>query len=416
MSRGQTPNAKGEIVHTSNFPRNTSPKPCSSFLRSHTQPKSRRNLRSRYANMMESIRSRTGRSVSSDSGSISTRRTRSSSITSPLLLTTPYQDSDHGRLGTEFSILKFGAPKSQTQQVALPRILALPPWLQDTITELGPSHPLGAVFPALHDSGVPEPGIATHSPKVSPDYPVLQRAHPNDANWSFRFPSTLPRTPLPRLHQPDSDTSSNEPRPPSIHYPLYPNNSLLHLRSGSPASPVGGLTRPDVFPTPTTYPSPTAPTKAANTAHISAHISGLKTAPPSASSSNRDPTEPISSTPRRKAEYDGVFTYAPSYADSAAALSPPQPFFFERPVQAYFDSPTEDPVSSDPFELDDYDPFKLDPEECKNLSFKWAPFYCEPGSADVTSTSAPSSDENTGEVRLVSDGSDHDLAHPYRCC
>ena len=43
-------------------------------------------------------------------------------------------------------------------------------------------------------------------------------------------------------------------------------------------------------------------------------------------------------------------------------------------MRVYFDSPIEDPISSDPLEQMDYDPFKLDLEECKNLSFKWTPF------------------------------------------
>ena len=90
-----------------------------------------------------------------------------------------------------------------------------------------------------------------------------------------------------------------------------------------------------------------------------------------------------------------MFRYNPSQADSTVDLLPPQPFAFERPIRTYFDSPTEDPIGSDPLELDDHDPFKLDPEECKNLGFKWAPFDYELRSADIPETNAQSHDADS---------------------
>lgn len=341
-------------------------------MRSHSQPKPRRNLRSRYANMMESIRSRSDRPGSSDSGGFTTRRTHSSSITSPSSLTnttTPYQDTDHGRLGSGFSILKLEVPRSQAPQSSLPKILALPPWLQDTITELDTSHPLRAVFPALRDAS--DPGSVKHPLESPPDYLVSRSAHPNDANQPFRFPSTPPRIPS-RACQPDSDTSSEEPQPFPTHYPIYHNNPLLHLQSGSHTPCVGALPQPGACPTAAnSYPSSFAPINLADTAHIS----GLETTPLSASSLNQDPPDPVSPALRCGFEYDGVFRYNPSQTDSPTTAPPPsQPFVFERPIRVYFDSPIEDPISSDPLEPNDYDPFKLDPEEYKNLSFKWASF------------------------------------------
>jgi hypothetical protein len=360
--------------------------PCRSFLRSRSQPKPRRNLHSRYKNMMESIHSRSERAGSSDSGSFTTRRTRSSSITSPSFLTNPtapHQDSDHGRLGTGFSILKLEAPRSQTPQAPLPKILALPPWLQDTITELDISHPLRVTFPTPHDTS--NAGAVEHSLENPSDCPMPRRAHPDDADRFFRFPS------IPRIHsrvrQPDSDTSSDELRPLSSNHPSYRNNTLLHLRPGSPTPSISALSQPEgAFPTATnSYPSSSARVNTSDTTHIS----DIKTVPSSASSLNRDPSDRAFPAPPCNPEYDGIFRYNPSQSDSATALPPSQPFVFERPVRVYFDSPIEDPVGSDPLEPNDYDPFKLDPEEYKNLGFKWAPFDLQTGTRRELMTDEP---------------------------
>ena len=378
-SRDQTSNTKGETARAHVFPRNiSSPIPCRSFLRSRSQPKPRRNLRSRYATMMESIGSRSARSVSSDSGSFTTRRARSSSIASPSSFTNPtntHQDSDQGRLGTGFSVLKHGVSKSQTPHATFPKILALPPWLRDTITELGASHPLRAVFPTFHDAS--DSGVAKHPPENSSNHPTSQHARPSGANWPFRLPSTPPRIPPPRPPQPGSNTSSEEPQPFSTHYHLYHNDPLLHLRPGSPTPSIDALTQSEgVYSTAAnTRPSPSAPIRVANTAHIP----GSKTTPFASSSLSHNQSGPVSPAPRHNAEEDCVFRYNPSLADSAVAVPPNHPFVFERPIRVYFDSPIEDPISSDPSESGDHDPFKLDPEECKNLNFKWTPFDLRAG-------------------------------------
>ena len=381
-------------------------------MRSRSQPKPRRNLRSRYANMMESIRSRSERAESSDSGSFTTRRTRSSSITSPSSLTdptTPHQDSDHRRLGTGFSILKAEAQRSQTPQASLPKILALPPWLQDTIAELDASHPLRAVFPTLHDTS--NPGVVEHSLGNPHDCPAPPHAHPTDANQLIRFSST-PRIQS-RACQPDSDTSSDEPRPFSSNYPLYHNNSLLHLHSGSRTPSVGALSQSrGALPTATnSYPSSSARTDVTN----AMHIFDSETAPRFALSLNPDPPDRAFPTPRCNLEYDGVFRYNPSQADSTTVTPVPQPFGFERPIQVYFDSPIEDPVGSDPSEPNDYDPFKLDPDEYKNLSFKWAPFDPQSGTRRELTEGEPEINARppVSDEVPVSDGSSYDLAHPH---
>lgn len=362
---------------------------------------------------MESILPTSDRPGSSDSGGFTTRRTRSSSITSPSSLTsptTPNQDTNHRRLGTGFSILKLEMPRSQAPQASFPKILALPPWLQDTVTELDASHPLRAVFPVLHDAS--DPGGVKHSLESPLDYRTPRPAHPNDANRPSRFPSTPPRIPS-RACQPDSDTSSEEPQPFPTHYPMYHNYPLLHPRSGSLTPCVDVLPQPGACPTAAnSYPSPSAQTNLAETAHIS----GLETIPLSASSLNHDSPDTVSPAPRRGVEYDGVFRYNPSQTDSPTTAPPPsQPFVFERPIRVYFDSPIEDPISSDPLEPNDYDPFKLsDPEEYKNLSFKWTPFDLqtrtrkEPTAGELeTNTRSPGTDEV-----IVPGGSSYDLAHP----
>ena len=369
---------------------------CRSFLRSHSQPKPRRNPGSRYAKMMATIRSRSERTGSSDSGSLTTRRARSSSIPSPSSQTnptSPYQNSDHGRLGTGFSILKPEESRSRISQASSPKILALPPWLQDTITELDPSHPLRVVFPTLHDA--PDPGIVNHSFENSLGHQNPRSTHPNDANRSFRFPPT-PRIQSKACH-PDSDTSSDELKPTSPNYPLYRNNSLLHLRSGSPSLSIGVLSQSgDVFPTATApYPSSSARINVAD-----AHTSDFETTPLSASSSNHDPPDRVFPSPRRNVEYDGIFRYNPPQTVSTTGLPPPQPFIFERPIQVYFDSPIEDPIGSDPLEPHDHDPFKLDLDEYKNLGFKWAPFDLQTGIAGRE----PTTDEPETSAR--SPGSD----------
>lgn len=364
--------------------------------------------------MMESIRSGSERARSSDSGSFTTRRTRSSSITSPSSLTNPtapHQDSDHGRLGTGFSILKLEASKSQTPQVSLPKISALPPWLQDTITELDVSHPLRAIFPTSH--GASNPGVVDHSlgNPGPPDGPMPRHAHPDDAERPFRFTSVPPIQSGAR--QPDSDTSSDELQPFSSNYPLYRNNSLLHLRSGSPSLSISALSQPEgAFSTATnSNPGSSVRTNVADTAHIF----DPETAPLSASSLNRDAFDRVLPVPPRNLEYDGIFRYNPSQTDLATVHPPSQSFVFERPIQVYFDSPIEDPVGSDPSEPNDYDPFKLDPDEYKNVSFKWTPFDLQTRarrelttSGLKTSARSPVSDEV-----LVSDGLGCELAHPH---
>ena len=384
--------------------------PYRSFLRSRSQPKPRRNLHSRYADMMESIRSRSGRAGSFDSGSFTTRRTRSSSITSPSSLTNPtapHQDSDHGRLGTGFSILKLEASRSQTPQVSLPRISALPPWLRDTITELDVSHPLRAIFPTSHDAS--NPGVVDRSLGDPPDGPMPRHAHPDDAERPFRFTSA-PRIQS-EARQPDSDTSSDELRPFSSNYPLYHNNTLLHLRSGSPSLSIDSQPEGAFLTATNSNPSSSARANAADTAHIF----GPETVPLSASSLNHDASDRVFPNPPRNLEHDGIFRYNPFQTDSATVLSPSQSFVFERPIQVYFDSPMEDPVGSDSSEPNDYDPFKLDPDEFKSLSFKWAPFDPQTGTRRELTTGEPKTSArlSVSDEVLVSDGPGCELAHPH---
>ena len=339
------------------------PKPFRSFLRSRSHPKPRRNLRSRYANMMESIHPRADRRSSSDCGSSTARRTRSFSIPSPSSLTnptTPYQD--RGKLGTGFSVLKSETSRNQTPGVSSLKILGLPPWLQDTITELDASHPLRAVFPTIPN--VSDSTIIEHSLENQPDYPTPRSGD----NRPFFFPSTPPRIPSKARHQ-GSDTSSDEPREFSAHYPLY-HNSLLHLQPGSPTLSAGAHSRAGVaLPIPShSRPSSPALTNVTKTPHIC----GSETTPLPASSSNCN-IQPQFSPARRNPECDDIFRYDPSRADQTTVPSP-KPFVFQKPTPVYFDSPIEDPISSDPLEQNDYDPFRLGPEECNNLSFKWTPF------------------------------------------
>ena len=318
--------------------------------------------------MIESINPRPNRSSSSDCGSVTARRARSSSLTTPSSLTnptTPYQDSDRGRLGAGFSILKPMVSRvTETPHASAPKITALPPWLQETITELNVSHPLRVVFPALH---VSDHRVDNHPPEKPPESPVSSR---HSVNRPFLFPSAPPQIPS-TTRLPDSD-SSDELQEPSPRYPLYHNTSLLHLRPGSPVPSIGALSQPEVvFPTaPDSHPSPSALTNLTKTPHIC----GFKTPPPLASSRNRNPHDPVSPGMRHDAESDNIFRYDTSQADLQTTLPPSEPFFFERPARAYFDSPIEDPMSSDPLEPNDHDPFKLDPEEYKSLGFKWAPF------------------------------------------
>lgn len=359
--------------------------------------------------MMESIRSKSERTGSSDSGSCTTRRIRSSSIASPSSLTdptTPHRNFDHGRLGTGFSILK--PPRSQAPRAPLTKILALPPWLQDAVTELDASHPLRAVFPAPRD--VSDPSIFECSLDSSPDPSISQYANPNiDVNRSLYSPSTSRIQP--GTCQLDSDTS-DELRPFPPNNPLY-HNPLLHLRCGPPTPSVSALPQLEMtLPAITIpYPSPSRRIATANTAHIF----DLETVPLSASSLNHNPPDRVSPAPPRNLEYDGVFRYNPSQVDSTTAPPSFQPFVFERPIRVYFDSPTEDPVGSDPLEPDDHDPFRLDPDECKNLDFRWAPFDPQTGTLREpmgieaeTNTPLPAPDEV-----LTSDGSNHSLAHPF---
>lgn len=375
----------------------SSPQLHRSFLRSRSQPKPRRDLRSRYAHMMESINPKSEFAGSSDSGSATARRTRSSSIaTSPLLTnpTTPYRDSGHGRLGTEFSILKPMMSKNQASQAPFPKILTLPSWLQDTITKLDSSHPLCAVFPALHCA--PEPDVVLHPSGDPPDDPTSQRG----VNWSSPFLS-LPSRDSSRARLPDSDTS-DEPQKSLMHRPLYHNDSLLPLRSESPAPPIGGISHTEIaFPTTSdSWTSSSVPTKATR----DPHICGFENPPSPASPSNRNPHDPCSPA-RHDAECD-VFRYDPSQTDLTTALSPSEPFVFEKPTRVYFDSPIEDPISSDPLEPGDYDPFKLDPEEYKNLGFKWAPFVPRTGmresSMGVSETNSHESTDSQGDLRCRS--------------
>lgn len=320
---------------------------------------------------MESIHPRSRRSGSSDDcGSFATRRTRSSSITSPTSLTdptTPYQDSDNGRLGSEFSILRPTASISRTTRVSPPKILALPSWLRNTVTGLEASHPLRAVFPTLrHDA--PDSTVAERSPEDLPNYQIPRHG----SNQPFCFPST-PRTSS-KGRLPNSDTSSDEPQTFSAYHPPYHNDSLLYLRSGSPIHPASASPHSEVatFHTPSNpHPSPSTLINVTKTTHIC----GFETPPHPASSSNHDLHDPASPATQPDVGCDDVFRFNLSQADFTPVQVPSfKPFVFERPTRVYFDSPIEDPISSDPLEPSDYDPFKLDPEEYKNIGFKWAPF------------------------------------------
>ena len=359
--------------------------------------------------MMESIHPRANRRGSSDCGSSTARRTRSSSIPSPSSLTNPtasYQD--RGNLGNGFSVLKSETLKNQTPEVSSLKILGLPPWLQDTITELDVSHPLRAVFPTLPN--VADPTIVEHSLENQPSYPTPRSGH----NRPFFFPSTPPRIPS-KAHRQGSDTSSDEPREFSAHYPLY-RNSLLHLQPGSPTLSAGVRSQPEVsLPIPS-HPRPSSP--ALINVTKTPHICGSETTPLPASSSNPN-TRPQFSPTRRDPERDDIFRYDPSRADPTTALSPSKPFVFEKPTRVYFDSPIEDPISSDPLEQNDYDPFKLDPEECNNLSFKWTPFDLRtrerraPTAGELETGIQP---PDTDEVILFDAQSSQDPAHPIRLC
>jgi hypothetical protein len=95
-------------------------------------------------------------------------------------------------------------------------------------------------------------------------------------------------------------------------------------------------------------------------------------------------------------ECDDIFRYDPSQADFTTPVHPPsEPPSFERTTRVYFDSPVEDPLSSDPLEPSDHDPFKLDPEECKRLGFKRTPFDRKTGMRGGTTSGEP---EASGEL------------------
>jgi hypothetical protein len=359
--------------------------PCRTFLRSHSQPKPRRNLRSRYRDMMESIHPSSDRSGSSDRASYMTRRTRSSSTTSHTSLTnptTPYQDSDNGRLGSRFSILKPTASRSQTPHVSIPKIMTLPSWLQDTIINLDASDPLRAVFPTLH--GVSDPTLVDRSSENAPDYQIPRHG----ASQSFCSRSTPPIPSRARL--PDSDTSSDEPQGfPAHNYPLYNNDFLLHVQPGSPITPTGA------FPAASNYhPSPSALINVARAPDICA---GFQATALPASSPNyilHDPVSPPAAA-QRDVECDDIFRYDPYQADFITPVLPPfEPPGFERTTRVYFDSPIEDPINSDPLDPSDHDPFKLDPEEFKRLGFKWTPFDRKMGMEEGTTSGEP---ETSGE-------------------
>jgi hypothetical protein len=62
-------------------------------------------------------------------------------------------------------------------------------------------------------------------------------------------------------------------------------------------------------------------------------------------------------------------SFVPHYEDDLFELemsTAPQP-----PIRVYFDSPLEDPTSSDPMEPEEYELFEIDPEK---LDFRWMPF------------------------------------------
>jgi hypothetical protein len=95
-----------------------------------------------------------------------------------------------------------------------------------------------------------------------------------------------------------------------------------------------------------------------------------------ASSSNHILHDPASSPPsvQHDVECDDIFRSGPSQDFTTLVLSPSEPPGFERTTRTYFDSPIEDPVSSDPLQPSDHDPFKLDPEGYKRLCFRWTSF------------------------------------------
>lgn len=410
MGQDWIPNRKGKVAKALRlfiYINNLSPNLCRPFLRSRSQSKPRRNLRSRYENMIESIRPRSDRPGSSDCGSFTTRRrTRSSSITSPTFPTnptTPYQASDHGRLGRKFSILKPTTSRSQVQDGSLPKILALPSWLQDTIAELDGSHPLRAVFPTLRNDS--DPTVADGFDGNLSDFQTPRHG----VTQSLCLPPTpRSRTP-PRTRLPYSDTSSDELQTLSARYSLYHDDSMLCLQSGPPTPSIDTFCHPEVA-----FPTTSIPSASINVTGTP-HICGFEATSLSASSLNHNLHDTVSPAAQRDDECDGVFRYDPSQAD---LTTPSKPFVFERLTGVYFDSPIEDPINSDPLEPSDcdHDPFKLDPEEYKNLGFKWAPFTPQTGLRRDPMSSEPETSAKplgAGEVIASGNQSSHDWSNPH---
>jgi hypothetical protein len=154
-----------------------------------------------------------------------------------------------------------------------------------------------------------------------------RRAHPNDVNWSFHFPSTPPRFLYPG--------SSARLR----HLFRWNRNRFLRTILCIITTPCSicdpDLLLPPLVLSPQEVPSPllqiliqvlSAPIKMdEHRAYIRVQNYASPCFIP-----NHDPPDPISPTPTRNVEYDGVFRYNPSQTHSLIGATPPsQPFVFE---------------------------------------------------------------------------------------
>ncbi|KAJ7072337.1 hypothetical protein C8F01DRAFT_1243396 [Mycena amicta] len=277
------------------------------------------------------------------------RRARSASSTSGSSVPkTPVDEYDihHGRLGPEFSVLKLaanmwdGSSSDSCEQPAPPPHVPLPPWLADTFSTLGPTHPLRLLLPR------------TTRTEAGP-IPLTEHDAISDLSDEAHFPV------LENDFEPETRSRSTSPMPFSTAGPCstisYPIDSILFADDQLPFSVPGprSILPNAKAPALSDYLSP--PQQSDALILPSRNLPGYNS-PPSAPS-------PFEESMPEITDYLSDLDDIPLIPTLGASCTPVSGYNARHAI--YFDSPAEDPVHSDPLEVG---------YELESLDFKWKPF------------------------------------------
>lgn len=395
-------------------------------------------LNSRFDRMEDTVRL-----LHTERASLQQRRRRTSSVSGssstasydiPRTPVDAYSSLDDGRVGLEFSTVKSQPHTKYARGAPLPSMdfmfghgdhptpnnkAQVPLWLQDTVASLKKSHPLRSFIPVpTIDAPEADPGhhveedvfaFQPPAPQQETD-DMLRVPDPMQPSYMLPEPSNA-RSVLPfSMPGPGSDLAHAEwantvdtaydltQEDPQYAHSHGPPEEDVHL---SAIPPEQGETSPNRAPLP--FAQPPSPTLVEDdfSAHIELSPQYLSSSPLT-DSYMHDAQEP-GLTPARTRSSSSRTSDSISFPKPFSTPGPGSTFSVSSASRAptfkvFFDSPTEDPMMSDPMEKPDYE-LDLDYD---NLDFKWEKFD---RSAIGVSASSPSFRGRTGS------DSDNDLEY-----